>query len=76
MTPRTTLPARGDDPIYWAPPDVRGTVVRMNEMGVAFLHRCPKARIVTLTSRDSLDPMALGTCRYCHQPLPVPETNA
>lgn len=59
-----------NDMIYWAPPEVRGTIVRMAEMGVALLHVCPTAVIVAPVRREELDPMALGECRYCREPLP------
>jgi len=63
-TPRFTLPARADDRIWRVHPDT-------------LIHVCGnvKPQLGGIRFRDSLDPMALGTCRYCHRPLPIPETN-
>lgn len=33
-------------------------------------HECTMAVVMVPTFRIALDPMALGTCRYCKQPLP------
>lgn len=65
------MSAQGSDRIYWAPPEVHGTVVRMAKNGLALLHACSSAVIVAPTRRDQLDPMALGVCRYCGERLPV-----
>jgi len=57
--------ARGNDPIYWVP---AGT----ETLGIpGLVHRCPTAVLVTSVSRDQLDPMALGKCRYCEELMPV-----
>ena len=55
---------QADDRIFWAP--VGEDVVLLPYPA----HPCPTATIVHLTIRECLDPMALGLCRYCQQPLP------
>lgn len=33
-------------------------------------HPCPTAVMVGIVTRDNLDPVALGTCRFCGVELP------
>lgn len=65
------MSARGDDTIWWAPLDARGTIVRLAGLEVVLLHRCASAVVPAPTVREALDPMALGLCRYCRERLPV-----
>lgn len=53
------------DPIWWGPLETRGSVLRLSH------HRCPHAVVVSLAIREQLDPMALGTCRFCGERLPL-----
>lgn len=62
------MSARAIDTIYWGPLGARD----VPPPGLGLVHLCPQAVLVTTTPRECLDPMALGTCRYCHEPLPVP----
>lgn len=59
--------ARADDRIYWAPTDTR-----ISPHSVALWHPCKAAVVVDPVTREQLDYMALGTCRYCDEKLPVP----
>lgn len=65
------MKARADDMIYWVPPDYRGTLRRIEDLGLALVHPCPTAVLVTQQRRDQLDPMALGECRWCGGQMPV-----
>jgi hypothetical protein len=57
--------ARGNDRIYWAP-------VGTETMGIpGLVHRCPTAVLISSATRDQLDYMAQGRCRYCDELLPV-----
>ena len=60
------MTARADDTIIWAPPNER-----LGKLGhTPLVHRCPTAIIAVACARQSLDPMALGSCRYCGAKLP------
>lgn len=59
---------RADDRIYWAPLGSRGTII--NPHFPWLVHLCPSAVVVHPATRHQLDPMALGVCRYCREPLP------
>lgn len=57
-----------DDLLWWvfAPGDL------FNQRGLrvpGWAHVCPFAILIARVPRESLDPMALGTCRYCGSPL-------
>lgn len=62
------MTAKAEDVIFWAPPDARGTILKAHFPYV--VHKCPTAVIVAQTTREQLDPMAFGSCRYCQEPLP------
>lgn len=61
---------KADDLIWWVPPNVRGSVLNLETIGLAKVHRCSSAVVVSTTRRESLDPTALGTCRFCMGKLP------
>lgn len=60
---------------------LREAEARVRELGEALrergrripglIHACPTAVLTSPTFRESLDPMALGTCRYCGERLPA-----
>lgn len=60
--------ARASDSMYWTP--VGRPVLTSSGSYITLAHWCPFAVVQAVTRRDCLDPMALGTCRYCEQPLP------
>jgi hypothetical protein len=65
------MAAREYDRVWWAPISSDG----MDIPGL--VHRCHTAVLIASTTRAQLDPMALGTCRYCDEMMPVhPEGGA
>lgn len=58
---------QADDPIWWRPKGLhRGAPGKPQPP----YHSCPTAVVSSLTTRECLDYMALGVCRYCKEPLP------
>lgn len=60
----------GTDVIWWCLPNTRSTIFPASVLR----HICPTAVIAALVTREQLDPMALGYCRYCGGNLPGGET--
>ena len=54
----------GRDRIWWTP-DISLVVDKRGRRVDGPIHVCPTAVLCCLAVRESLDPMALGTCRYC-----------
>lgn len=61
------MTARADDRVLWLAREHQHTL----HAGLLY-HVCPHAIVGSWQSREQLDPMALGTCRYCGERLPVP----
>ncbi len=71
------MSARADDRIWRIPPGEQHSLPTWEQWATGktlgtslFLHHCPEADGHSLHYRDMLDPMALGVCRYCKEPLP------
>lgn len=65
------MSARPDDRIYWVPADRRLTFYAVPDDKPTLWHSCPTAVAGSQATREQLDPMALGTCRYCGERLPM-----
>ncbi len=64
------MPAHANDAIVVTHPDTDHMLRNLPDM--FYKHLCPAAvpGIAYTTTRDVLDFMALGTCRYCGQKMP------
>lgn len=58
------------DRIWWARTEA-DLVDKRGRRIPGLIHACPTAVLTSPTFRESLDPMALGTCRYCGERLPA-----
>lgn len=65
---------RADDQILWVSEEAHQKYGALNmalSTGHQFFHVCPGCVVSAHTAlRESLDPMALGECRYCKETLP------
>jgi hypothetical protein len=61
------------DVFLWVPeeltPPLAGRYTLSEGDQLIRVHGCPTAVIVTRVTREMLDPMAQGICRYCREPL-------
>ena len=70
-----SVTARADDLIVWGPPESTFDLCLVFGLclvePISLAHGCPMAVVGTLATREQLDPMALGSCRYCGAKLPT-----
>lgn len=58
--------ATARDAMVWAP------IGQEFSTEYGLVHNCTLSVVASVTVREALDPMALGTCRFCGERLPAP----